>query len=360
MDFTCLQVDLKRGLDIVGRAIEKKPFLPITKNVMIEAKEDTIRLSSTNTVRSIIYDIRAVVQNPGSFTLPARILNDVVTYFPNLPVNIISDHRQAIIKCEKQTVWLPGLDSQDFPKVTSVKANIEFMIPSPDFKKCADYVVFSADSGSSVISGISMKCHDKIIEIASTDKFRLSVYKLQSDCDKDFEVIIPASIMEDLSKISLDEFVLVKIDTCNHLISIKSGSTELVSSCLQGRYPDYNKFIPDSYTSIIEFDRVELLRAIKAASAFSQQYGNVAIKMIWENKQCKIMSESLSLFSSSLGNVVEGEGRVAFNEHIIEILDIIKEPKIKMFMNTSSSPITIKIIDNDNYIQVMMPLVVNW
>ena len=48
MRLSCTQENLSKGLATVGRAVATRTTLPVTQNVLIEAKESRLKLSATN------------------------------------------------------------------------------------------------------------------------------------------------------------------------------------------------------------------------------------------------------------------------------------------------------------------------
>jgi len=76
MKLSCLQVDLNRGLAIVGRAVATRTTLPITNNILLTADESRLKLAATNLEIAISCWLSAKVEEEGAITIPARLLTD--------------------------------------------------------------------------------------------------------------------------------------------------------------------------------------------------------------------------------------------------------------------------------------------
>ena len=72
MRVSCLQENLAKGLSIVGRAVSSRSTLPVLGNILLEAKDNQLRLAATNFEISISCWIGARVEDEGAITVPAR------------------------------------------------------------------------------------------------------------------------------------------------------------------------------------------------------------------------------------------------------------------------------------------------
>src|ERR1700754_771201 len=89
MRLACQQEDLNRGLAAVARAIPARSTLPITQHVLFEAAENSITLSATDAETiAITYRIDADSAEPGSITIPSRLLADFVSTRPQEPISM--------------------------------------------------------------------------------------------------------------------------------------------------------------------------------------------------------------------------------------------------------------------------------
>ena len=70
MKLSCLQENLSRGLNIVGRAVATRTTLPITQNVLISTDQSRLKLAATNLEMAISCWIGAKVEEEGSIPFP--------------------------------------------------------------------------------------------------------------------------------------------------------------------------------------------------------------------------------------------------------------------------------------------------
>ncbi len=78
MKFTCTKENLLKALSIVSGVAGKQNNLPILSNILIEAVESKVELIATDLEVAVKTTLRARVETPGSFTVPAKTLVDYI------------------------------------------------------------------------------------------------------------------------------------------------------------------------------------------------------------------------------------------------------------------------------------------
>ncbi|MGA9775170.1 MAG: DNA polymerase III subunit beta, partial [Candidatus Dormiibacterota bacterium] len=100
MKCTISPQQLGAGLSAVTRAISSRNTLPILSNVLVQAREGAIELTATNIDLTIRHTLAAEVQQPGSITVPARILSEFVSSLPEAPLNWELDQLHQTVRLQ--------------------------------------------------------------------------------------------------------------------------------------------------------------------------------------------------------------------------------------------------------------------
>ena len=79
MKIQATQERLSKALSIVGRVASGRQPLPVLSNVLIRATKNRIQISSTNLEIAITHYVGGKVEEPGSITIPARLMSDFVS-----------------------------------------------------------------------------------------------------------------------------------------------------------------------------------------------------------------------------------------------------------------------------------------
>ena len=116
MKFKINQDHFSNGLQQVLNVVASRSTMPILSNVLIEAEEGHISLTTTNLDLGIRCRIKAEVSDTGSITLPVRKLATIVK---ELPVNEVfletSKKNQVKITSGGSLFKIMGISSEEFP-----------------------------------------------------------------------------------------------------------------------------------------------------------------------------------------------------------------------------------------------------
>ncbi len=117
MRVSCLQENLAKGLAIVGRAVSSRSTMPVLANILIEASDNQLRLAATNLEIGVTCWIGAKVEDPGSITVPARLLTEFVNSLPPERIDMELTVRTQTLKlrCASFDANMKGIDAASFP-----------------------------------------------------------------------------------------------------------------------------------------------------------------------------------------------------------------------------------------------------
>ena len=120
MKFKINQDHFSNGLQQVLNVVGSRATMPILSNVLIEAEEGHISLTTTNLDLGIRCRIKADVSEPGGITLPVRKLATIVRELPQNDVFIeTGDNNQAKITSGGSLFKIMGISTEEFPPLPS-------------------------------------------------------------------------------------------------------------------------------------------------------------------------------------------------------------------------------------------------
>src|SRR5260370_35423930 len=85
---TCAKDELVQGLTLVGRAVSSRTAIQILSGILLEAREDELRLAATDMELSLRATLSARVEGDGAVVLPGRTLGDIARPLPREDVTI--------------------------------------------------------------------------------------------------------------------------------------------------------------------------------------------------------------------------------------------------------------------------------
>ena len=377
MKLSCLQENLNKGLNIVGRAVATRTTLPITNNVLLATDEGRLKLVATNLEMAISCWIGAKIEEEGSITVPARLLTEFVSSLPNdtIDINLSQQTKTLGLKCARFEARISGVDARDFPPIPGVDDGIRSKVEVDELRQGIARVVFAAATEESrpVLTGVSSKFEGNTLTMAAADGFRLAVYKMPlADKVKDTtEVIIPARTLSELNRLVGDqeEPIDVTLNPGKSQVLFRTKSAELVSQLVQGTFPNYAQLIPQSYSTRVIVNVADFLRATRTASIFARDGSGIVRLMIAPGTEAGPGKLSISARSEEIGDdvgeidaTVEGdEAKIAFNgKYLIDVLGVLHESQVALEMTNPSSPGLVRPVGSENYTHVVMPMFVQW
>ncbi len=384
MKLSCLQENLNRGLNIVGRAVATRTTLPITNNVLLATDEGRLKLVATNLEMAISCWIGADIEEEGSITVPARLLTEFVASLPSETVNKDSEkvHIQLSpqtktlgLKCARFEARISGVDAKEFPPIPTVDDGIATSVEVEALRQGINQVVFAAATEESrpVLTGVCTQFEGETLTLAAADGFRLAVNKLPvaNPVGEKTEVIIPARTLAELNRLSAEqeEAVDITLNPNKSQVLFRLKNIELVSQLVQGTFPNYSQLIPQSYNTRVIVSVADFLRATKTASIFARDGSGIVRLVITPGSEKNPGKISVSARSEEIGDdvgeidaTVEGDdAKIAFNgKYLTDVLSILHEAQVALETTNPSSPGLIRPVGTDNYTHVVMPMFVQW
>ncbi len=378
MKLSCLQENLSKGLNIVGRAVATRTTLPITNNVLLATDRSQLKLSATNLEIAISCWIGAKIESEGSITVPARLLNEFVNSLPaeKIDISLAPKGRALEFKCARYDARISGMDADDFPPIPEVKSGQKVKLEPDVLRQAITKVAFAAavEDSRPVLTGVLMEFDGEHVTLVAADGFRLAVQKAKvaTKVQDSFTVIVPARALQELGRLLADqtEPVEITISANKSQILFMMKNVELVSQLIQGTFPNYKQLIPANSVTKTTVDVGEFLKATKAAAIFAKDASGIIRLQVTPGEAGKegahmnisARSEEIGDNHTDIDATVAGDAsKVAFNSrYLVEVLAVLEKGKIILETNSPSSPGVIKQEGKDEYTHVVMPMFVQW
>ncbi len=373
MKITCLQENLNFGLQTTGHLVNKNINLPILNNVLLEAKDGTLKLSSTNLEIGISSTVRCKVEKEGSFTVDARLLSEYVNLLSKDQVNLeLLESEFLHVSSLSSETKIKGIVADDFPVIPQMEKNDPYLVNINDFKKAISQVNFAVANSETrpEISGIMMsfnKIKKGNVYLVGTDSYRLAekCVKIEKN-DNEKETIVPLKTLQELLRIlgnlkdgsTAPENLEIYI-TENQILFTCDG-IELISRLLEGQYPDYKQIIPTETKTKIITSTSELTKAIKKVALFSKS-GIFDVNMLFEAQTgltIRATNNQVGESKSDLDVEFTGETNdTTLNyRYLLDGLNNLDSSEVEISLVDNNLPCLIRAKDKDDYLYIIMPI----
>lgn len=362
------QQKINKALNIVTKAINNNNTLPILNNILIETEENGLKFSATNLEIAISYSINANIEQPGSITIPAKLLTSYVSLLHNTDLEISTDESLSLsIKSDTSKTQIKGLQPEDYPSIPQVQQDEKFTITNKDLIEAINQTVFASSINNTrpILSGVYTHIHQNQITFAATDSYRLAEKKvsIQESTSEELSCIIPGKTLQELSKILplFQEDQQISISLNKNQISFQVESLLVISRLIEGNFPDYKKIIPQESKTTIVTDASELSLALKRINLFAREINNsIHLDVSKESKKLLISTDETKIGAevTELDIDIQGEtNKISLNsQYLLDVLNIHGAGALILKVNEKVSPIKVVTEKDDNFVYIIMPL----
>lgn len=280
--FSCTRENLYQGLSITSHAGGKNANLPILNNVLLRADVGGLKLTATNLELTITCSIRGKVDQPGEYTLPAKLFADFVSLLPNERVDLdLLDHALAV-SCDKTKTKINGIPANEFPLIPPVTGGVHFSVPAAALDAALGNVLFAVATNEArqALTGVFMHFDglNGQLVLAATDSYRLAekIVALKERAEGERKTIVPSRTLAELRRIlsvvrdNAEAPEVIDVELTESQIVFRYGTIEISSRTVEGVYPDYRQIIPKSSVTEVILEKGAFAQAIKRTSLFSK------------------------------------------------------------------------------------------
>jgi len=328
MEFVTTKENLLRELEVMQGIVEKKSTIPILSNIVIDAQKDRLELLATDLEVGIRTTCEAKVAKPGSVALSARRLYDIVRYLPDAEVRLKSEEGSwTQITCQKARFRIVGLSRDDFPAMPEFDFAKGIAIERPLFIDMISKVLFAitTDETRYQINGTLMILSKRTLTMVATDGHRLAYVsgRLEKGASEErIEVIIPRKTVQELSRIGDGESDILFGQKDNHVF-FKVGKTVMSSTIVPGKFPDFEKVIPEGNDKLLKFEGAAFAEVVRRVALLSSERSR-AVKIALQKGSVEISSNNPEVGEAAESVDVEYTGgplEVGFNaKYILDFL----------------------------------------
>ena len=372
MKFSIDRSALLIALQHIHSVVERRNTIPILSNVLIEAKEDGVYLTSTDMDITVIEKVdlgKSEVTQLGTTTTSAQMLYDIVRKLPdNIKVEFLSEKNDRLgIKASSSSFALNCLPSEDFPSIAQEDFKHSFNIDALDLVRLIDKSSFamSLEETRYYLNGIYLHAIkednvDKLRTVA-TDGHRLSRVdiNLPQGAEGIPGVIIPRKTILEIRKILEDHTGNVSLSISETKIKLSFNNVVLTSKLLDGTFPDYSRVIPEHNDKLVTISNQSISEAVDRVSTVSTDKTR-AIKININKGSVVISATNPDKGSASEHLDVDYNGdevEIGFNsKYVLDVTRQIKGNEILIKLSDSVSPTLVYDKDDKEVLYVLMPM----
>lgn len=366
MRFTCTKNNFNNGINIALRAVPGKTTMPILECVVIEAKDDSIKMTTNDMQLGVETKVEAAVQEEGIILVNAKMIADIVRRLPDDDVNFeVDDSNNILLFCGKSKFNIPGIDYEEFPMLPQIEIEKKIVISQFTLKEMILQTIFSISDNESnkILTGELFEINGDEFKIASLDLVRVSIRKIHLKESYDhIKVVIPGKTLNEISKIltgGIDDDVVISFSK-NHVL-FEFDETVVISRLIEGNFYNIDQMVKGNYETKVKVNKQELYGCIDRATLLIRETEKKPVILhIRDNEIQMEMNTKIGSMDEEVAAEKEGKDlTIAFNpKFIIDVLKVIEDENVYLYLFNSNAPCFIKNIE-ESYIYLILPINMN-
>lgn len=356
---------LLETLQRVQSLVNQRATLPILSNVLIEAVEDKLILTTTDMEVTLRTSIQADVQQEGATTLPARRFFSICRDLPHHQVEITcteTDNGSETVEIKSGSFRgkLGAISKNEFPPMPVFEEKFAYELTQPRLKDIYQKIAYAAstDESRAILNGALMSFKEGKLTSVCTDGRRLALVEeeLETGAEAEIEVVVPTKTGAELIKLlGADGVVQIRLSTKQ--IAFEFGDILIVSKLIEGTYPNYKQVIPSQCEERITVDRELLQSAVRRVSLMLDDQ-TAAVKLEIADNRIDLSTSTPEIGDANEVIPIKYSGKkisIAFNPaYLVAPLKHLESDEVFIELSDDTSPGVIK--SNIPFLYVIMPI----
>jgi DNA polymerase-3 subunit beta len=367
MEFKVERNLLLNELNLVQGVIEKKSTIPILSNILLEASATALNITATDLDVSICCGCPAEVSTPGTLTVSARRIFDIVRLLPEdaeIQCRLL-ENDWVQLRAGKSEYKVVGLPRENFPTIPTAPAG-GISLPGSALRAMILRTMFAITQEESrySLNGALLTVSPHEMRMVATDGHRLALVTKaieMNDVAGEVRALIPRkTLVEILRLVGEDELVVEFGRDENHLF-FGVGGKKLISRVLAGQFPNYEMVVPRDNDKRIVAPSRALSEGIRRAAVMSDEKLR-AVKVSFSPGAAEITASSADAGEARDVVEVEFDGSelsIGFNpQYLLDFLNVCESDAVSILVKDSEtqgmlSPVSSGDLD---YRYVVMPM----
>ena len=275
MKFSITKSEIFPRLQNVVGVVERKASKEVMSNLLFDATDSQIQITGTDSEVELQTTIAATITDAGKFTAPARKLFDICKSMPDdVVLKFDFGEEKAILKAGKSRFTLATLSADDFPIADDLVDFVSVTLPQNHLATAINRTSFAMANQDAryYLNGLLFQIKDSELTCVGTDGHRLALSRAKVDGDvDDLSAIVPRKAIIELSRLIGDGTGDVTLKLSSNHMQVDIDDLQFTSRLIDGKYPDFERVIPDDTDNISVIDSKILKSALTRSSILANE-----------------------------------------------------------------------------------------
>jgi DNA polymerase-3 subunit beta len=354
---------LLRPLQAVIGVVERRQTMPILANVLLVAKDGQVSVTATDLEVELVADTEVDVESPGEVTVPGRKLLDICRALPeDAQVSISQSGEKLVVKSGRSKFSLTTLPAAEFPTVDDINAGESIPVSQEVLGRLLEKTHFSMAQQDVryYLNGLLLETAGNTLRAVATDGHRLALCEAELEGGKlpEQQVIVPRKGVLELQRLMSGEGDLAIELGTNH-VRIQLEGIRFTSKLIDGRFPEYERVIPQDTSNAMSADRGLFRGALQRTAILSNEKYR-GIRLIIRNGGLVLQAHNPEQEEAEEELEIQYGGdeiEIGFNvNYLLDALGAIESDEVNLALVDSNSSCLITEPGKEDCKYVVMPM----
>jgi DNA polymerase-3 subunit beta len=363
MKFSASREAILKPLQAVIGVVERRQTMAILSHTLLRSDNGKLSVTATDLEVELVANTDVETAAAGEITVPGRKFYEICRALPEgckVEASVSGD--RLVLKAGRSRFTLSTLQAADFPVVEDIGSEHSLEVSQTDLGWLIEKTQFSMAQQDVryYLNGLLLESDGKQLRAVATDGHRLALAEvgLKKAAGKNEQVIVPRKGVLELNRLLDGEGDLAVVLGSNH-IRVDTGGVRLTSKLIDGRFPDYQRVVPDDPPYVVKADRELLRHALQRTGILSnEKYRGVRLELAEGSATLSANNPDHEEATETVELDYQGEAmEIGFNvNYLLEALAAVDSEEVELHVTDANSSCLIVSPEVAHLKYVVMPM----
>jgi DNA polymerase III subunit beta len=362
MRFTISREALLKPLQHVVGVVERRQTMPVLSNVLIRSENDGLSFCATDLeIELVVYsDVRA--ESEGACALPARKLLDICRALPESSmIDVKVSESKGLLSAGRSRFSLVSHPTEGFPVLGDVAGSEHVRVHTKLLKDLFAKTAFAMAQQDVrfYLNGLLLELKPQVMVAVATDGHRLALNHAACENLATRQAIVPRKAVSELMRLMGSDDSEIDLQLGDNHLRVEMPGIRLSTKLIDGRYPDYQRVLPQGADKEIVIDAELFRHALARVSILSNEKFK-GVRLTLQPGLLRLQAQNMEHESAEEELEVDYDGEpieTGFNVHyLLDYITASSSDSITVGFKDSRSSILMKGDPSAASVYVVMPM----
>ena len=364
MKITLTRASLLQAVQRCQSIVEKRHTIPILANLLLEAKNNSLRITATDLEVGLRSEAEASVTEAGAVTVSAAKLFSIIKELnPEEDINLNSGNGFVEIHSGRSRFRVAALSSDEYPALKEESSDTSLNISGSTLADMIAATAFamSSDETRKYLTGTLFELDEEhMLRLVTTDGHRLALSETRLDQTSTVrKCIVPKKAVIEIRKLCEECKEQVELFLGERQVHVVAGANILTSKLIDARFPVYQDVIPSDNPARVIVARSELDQVLRRSMIVANEFTH-DIRLVFKAQGLDISAHNTEQEESEEHISADYDGQetaIGFNgRYLRDTLSAIRSAAVRIELRDELSPVLISGEDDAQSRHVIMPM----